>query len=488
MRNSSVIGRVAALAAVAVALVAVALIVLSNGTTYQVRAIFQNASQIVSGDLVEVAGNQIGTVSGIGLTPDGQAQLTLSITNPAYEPLRQGTMATVRELSLSGIASRYVTLQLGSPDAPKIASNGIIPSTHTTSEVDLDQIFNTLNGPTRKGLQDVFQGSAAQFKGQGKVAQQALAYLNPAVAASSALFAEVNRNTGSFTNYIVKTGNLVSDLARRSGDLSGLVSHLATTTGALAAQRVPLASSLQQLPGFMRLANTTFVNLRSALDELKPLVDTSKPVAPKLEKLLIQLRPLARDSVPTLRDLSNIISRPGANNDLIELTKLGVPLQNATVSNLTVNGKVRPGAFPVSTQALNSSTPELATARPYAADLTGWFEGYTHPGTIDANGGSSRIAPVIGVASLENGALNILPPFATATLRSVLAFGGLGDPTGGLLTGGSGGGSGSGGTGSFGGLLTTGQGDRCPGSAERGAVYYPETGFPCNPSQTPTGP
>jgi hypothetical protein len=36
-------------------------------------------------------------------------------------------------------------------------------------------------------------------------------------------------------------------------------------------------------------------------------------------------------------------------------------------------------------------------------------------------------------------------------------------------------------------LLTFGQGDRCPGSMERGAIWYPETGYPCNPSELPTG-
>jgi phospholipid/cholesterol/gamma-HCH transport system substrate-binding protein len=365
----------------------------------------------------------------------------------------------------------------------------VITSTNTTSEVDLDELFNTLNPPTLKGLQDVFQGSAAEYKDQGAVAQQALKYLNPAVAASSTLFREVNRNTDQFTNFLVKTSNLVTDLSQRSADLTGLVQHLSTTTGALAAQRVPLAQSLQRLPGFMRLANTTFVNLRSALDDLTPLVNASKPVAPKLQKLLIQLRPLARDSVPTLKDLSNIISRPGANNDLIELTKLGVPLAGATVRKVNVDGKVRPGAFPESTQALNQSTPELATARPYAVDLTGWFEGYTHPGTIDANGGTSRVAPVIGIGSLENGTLNLLPAFADPTLRSILAFGPISSLLGSTGLGGVlGVGGSSGGGSSQAGLLTTGQGDRCPGSAERGAVYFPESGFPCNPKQIPTGP
>ncbi len=465
VRNSSVIGRVAAVAAIAVALVAVVVILLSSGSSYQVRAVFANASQIVSGDLVEVSGTQIGTVSDIALTPDGQAQLTLSISNGAYSPLRQGTTATVRELSLSGIASRYVALNLGAPNAPRIPNGGVIGPNNTTSEVDLDQLFNTLNGPTRQGLRNVFLGSAAAYKGKGQLANEAWQYLNPAIAASSTLFAQINRNTGSFTRFLVKTSHLVTDVSQRSADLSGLVSHLSTTTGALAQERVPLGQTLRQLPGFMRLANTTFVNLRSALDDLTPLVNASKPVAPKLQKLLVQLQPLAEDSVPTVKDLSAIVSKPGANNDLTDLVRLGVPLAGATVRNINANGKVRPGAFPQSVTALNDSTPELAVARPYAVDLTGWFEGYTHPGTNDANGSSSRVAPVVGVGSIENGTLNVLPAFADPALRAPLAFGGNGQT----------------------GLLTTGQGDRCPGSMERGAVWYPESGFPCNPNEIPTG-
>jgi phospholipid/cholesterol/gamma-HCH transport system substrate-binding protein len=463
VRNSSVIGRVAALAAVGIAIVAVAVILLSGGSSYQVKAVFTNASQLVTGDQVQVAGNPIGSVSKITLTPSGQAELTLTINSSTFQPLHQGTQATVRLSSLSGIANRYVDLRLGSGTAPKIPSGGVIPTSNTTSAVDFDQLFNTLDGPTRKGLQNLIQGSASQYANAGEKAQAAWQYLNPAVASTSLLFRELNRDTGKFTNFIVKSGNLVSDIAQRQSDLSGLVGHLNTTTQALAAQHTALGQSLQRLPGFMRLANTTFVNLRSALDDLQPLVDASKPVAPKLQKLLVQLKPLAEDSVPTIRDLSNIIKKPGADNDLIELTKLGVPLAQATVRDTTANGKVRPGAFPISTTALNDSTPELATARPYAVDLTGWFEGYTHPGTIDANGGASRIAPVVGLGSIENGSLNLF-----SNLLNILP--GSNDRLQFAQQ-----------------MLTTGQGDRCPGSMERGALYYPESGYPCNPNEVPTG-
>jgi phospholipid/cholesterol/gamma-HCH transport system substrate-binding protein len=473
-----VIGRIAAIAAVSAALVAVVVILLSSGSSYQVNAIFGNAGQIVSGDLVQVAGNPVGTVSKISLTPNGQARLTLIINNKTFEPLRRGTQADIRQTSLSGIANRYVDIRIGPATGGSIPDGGVIPTVDTTDVVDLDQLFNTLDAPTRKGIQNLIQGSASAYIGRGPQLQKALIYLNPAIASSSTLFAELDRHPEDFTNFIVKTSNLVTTVAARSSDLSALIGSLSTTTQALAAQHVSLGESLQKLPPFMRLANTTFVNLRSALDDLTPLVNAAKPVAPKLQVLLQQLKPLAEQSVPTVKNLANIISRPGADNDLTELTKLGVPLANATVNQIHANGKLRPGAFPITTTALNDSTPELAVARPYAVDLTGWFEGFTHPGTIDANGSSSRVAPVVGVGTVQNGTLNILGPAGGALLnpadfglRAIFAFGGT-NPTAGASTG----------------VLTTGQGDRCPGSMELGAVFFPESGFPCNPSETPSGP
>jgi phospholipid/cholesterol/gamma-HCH transport system substrate-binding protein len=450
------IGRVAAIAAVAIAVVVVAMIVLGGGSSYTVHAVFENASQLVTGDQVEVAGTPVGVVSNIELTPNSQAKVTFDVSSGTYQPLRVGTIATVRQVSLSGVASRYIDLRLGPGNAATVPNGGTIGTRYTTSAVDLDQLFNTLDAPTRKGLQDVIQGFATSYTGRGKQAQLAWQYLNPALASTSMLFREINRDTGKFTNFVVQTGNLLSDISQRQADLSGLVQHLGTTTTALANQNVALGQSIQRLPDFMRLANTTFVNLRRALDDLTPLVNDSKPVAPKLQRLLEQLKPLAVNAVPTVQHLSQIIHRPGPNNDLIELVKLGVPLAAVTVHNVNVNGKSRPGAFPQSVNALSGSTPELTVARPYAVDLTGWFEGYSHPGIQEANGGSNRAGLVVGAFSVTDGqALNIIPALRLLNAKQ---------------------------------LLTFGQGDRCPGSMERGAVFFPQSGYPCDPTQVPNGP
>ena len=68
----------------------------------------------------------------------------------------------------------------------------------------------------------------------------------------------------------------------------------------------------------MRQANTTFVNLRAALDDLDPLVADTKAVVPHLAPFLRQLRPVARDSVPVFRDLSTALHRDGPTNDLTD--------------------------------------------------------------------------------------------------------------------------------------------------------------------------
>jgi phospholipid/cholesterol/gamma-HCH transport system substrate-binding protein len=228
-----------------------------GGSSYQVRTVFQDASQIVSGDQVQIAGNTVGTVSKISLTRSGQAELTLSIENSSYTPLHQGTEATVRLSSLSGIANRYIDLRLGPANAPKIPSGGAITNTYTTSAVDIDQLFNTL-----------------------------------------------------------KSGKLLSDIAVKQAYLTALVKNLGVTRQALASQKTALGQAIQQLPGFMALADTTFVNLRGSLDQLTPLVDASKPVAPKLVKFLAQLRPLAQNAVPTVRNLANLICSRGAKPGL----------------------------------------------------------------------------------------------------------------------------------------------------------------------------
>src|SRR5215467_1871340 len=235
MRSVSRVGRVAAIGAVIVAAVIVGFVLFGGGRGYTVNAVFENGGQIVKGNLVEVAGVKAGSVKGISITPQGQAKIKMSIDG-AYAPLPQATKAVVRQASQSGYANRYIELQLpGGPSKgqPKIANGGTLTEAQTVATVDIDQLFNTLDPSTRKALQDFFKGSAAQYQGVTKQANLGLHYLNPALATSSRVFNELNRDTPVLEHFIGDSAHLVTAVAQKRDDLAALVQNLNTTTHAI---------------------------------------------------------------------------------------------------------------------------------------------------------------------------------------------------------------------------------------------------------------
>ena len=457
MRHSRQIARVVSVAAVAAAAIVVAVVLIGGGqgSGYSVKARFQNASQLVKGNLVQVSGRPIGKVKDIRLTRDGQAEVEFDV-NEAFAPLRQGTRITVRQASLSGIANRYLDLRLPPQSAPPITDGGTVDTEATTSAVDLDQLFNTFDPATRKNLQKVVRGFGTQYDGRSREMNEGLLYLNPSLAASSRLFRELNRDTKLLERFIVSSSRLVTDVADRRDDLASLVDNLATTTTALGDEKVALADSIEQLPDFLRRSNTTFLNLRGALDDLDPLVDESKPVARKLRPLLAQLRPLARDARPTLRDLSRLIRRGGADNDLVELTRAQVPVRNVAVGPFTDNGRSREGALPASTRALQGSLEQVSFFRPYSVDFLGWLDDFSHSGVYDALGGVSRVGVHANAFLLAEGQLTPIPP----ELREQ----------------------------AFNATAERGQRNRCPGSADhvaddRSNPWKPTESYNCDPTE-----
>jgi len=398
--KASVAGRIAAVLALLIAAVVVILLVLGGGSSYTVTAQFQNASQLVTGNNVSVAGAPVGSIDSISLSDDGQALVKMEISDSAYTPLPEGTHATVRSQSLSGIANRYVDLDLPTqPDGKTISSGGTISQTDTTSEVDLDEFFNTLNKPTVAHLKQVIQGFAASYDGVGAKANRGYHYLNPFLSTSRRVFGELNSDQANLEGLVVDAAGLTSTLDAKSPEISQLVANLNGMLGTIGAQQASLASAVGQLPDFMRQFNTTAVNLRAALDDVQPLVDATRPVARKLQPFAKRLRGFARDAVPTVRGLNGIVKQPGASNDLIELTRLQDPLAEIGVGPVNRNGDSRPGALPAAADALKNSLDQVSTLRAYSPELTGWFDDFGHSGFPDAFGGIGRISTTLNAFS-----------------------------------------------------------------------------------------
>jgi phospholipid/cholesterol/gamma-HCH transport system substrate-binding protein len=383
--------RLVAIAALIAAVVLLALLIFGGDGGYRVNAVFDNAGQIVVGNQVRVGGRPVGSVEKVSLDEQARAVVELKVDDE-LAPLHAGTTATIRATSLSGIANRFVSLQPGPNNGSEIADGGRIGVDETTAPVDLDQLFNTFDPKTRRGLRQLIEGQATYYGGRSKQASEALRYLSPALASTSRLTRELVYDDGVFDRFLVDTSRVMRAVAQRRGELASLVGNANATAGAIGDESASLARALDLLPGSLRKANTTFVNLRSTLDDLDPLVAASKPATVDLAPFLRQLRPLVRDSEPTVRDLRVLIRKPGPDNDLIDLTAKLPRLERLTST-----------VFPRAIRTMDRSSDVVDTLRQYTPDLAGWFTKFGQAAAgYDANGHYARIQPMFSPFSVND--------------------------------------------------------------------------------------
>ncbi|MFI4989610.1 MAG: MlaD family protein [Solirubrobacterales bacterium] len=438
-------GRPLAVGALAIVVLVVAYIVFAGGGGGTYKLEMKEGFQLVRGDQVQVGGVPVGTVTSIDLTHDFKALVTIHVDS-SLTPLHAGTTAQVRVPSLSSVANRYVALSLGPNNAPALSSGATLPASATKDVTDLDQLFNTFNPATRKGLQQFIQGTAEQYVGQGKSLGQAIEYFAPSFNATDHIFAELVRDQSTFTSFLVETAKAVSTIGARKDQLSSLVENANTTFTAIGAEQQNLAQGVKELPVTLRQGGRTFAELPSTLGALKRLVDASKPTVKPLTTLFTSLKPLLDTATPVVKNFSQAFSRPGPNNDLTDFAN-AIP---ALVKQLT-------SSTPVTVQALQESVPITAFFGPYSTELEGTLREFGQASAYyDADGHYARLNPVFPDFAPGGGANNLVPAGAGTALAP----------------------------------LKTGQLRRCPGGATQPAAdgsspFTDNELLSCDPSQTP---
>jgi phospholipid/cholesterol/gamma-HCH transport system substrate-binding protein len=437
-------GRLLAVGALAIVVLIVAYLLFAGAGGAEYHLEMKEAGQLVKGDQVQVGGVPVGSVKEIALTHDFKARVTIHVDS-SLTPLHAGTIAQIRVPSLTGVANRYVALTPGPNSAPALAAGATLPASDTREVVDLDQLFNTLNPKTRKGLQQLIQGSAEQYAGAGHALGKATELFAPSFAAFDHFFSELVRDQSTFTDFLVESAKALTTIAAHKESLSDLVEHADQTFQAVGSQQSSLASGLRQLPVTLNQGNKTFTELPATLTALTQVINAQQPNTKALTGLFEKLRPLVTTATPVVNNFSQAISRPGANNDLTDAFA-ALPAVAQALTTASPNG----------VRALQESVPITAFFGPYSPELQGALRDFGQSSAYyDANGHYARISPV--TPSFKLGANNNLTP---ASAQQGLEG------------------------------LQTGQLRRCPGAATQpsadGSAPFTDNGqLSCDPTETP---
>jgi phospholipid/cholesterol/gamma-HCH transport system substrate-binding protein len=401
--------RIAAIAVLAVAVIALAIVILNGGSEHRYSLLFQNASQLVPDNQVLIGGQPVGSVESIELTDDNLAKVVVSVE----QELHEGTTATIRATSLSGVANHYVSISPGPNSNPPLRDGETLGLSSTTTPVDIDQLFNTFPPPVRRALGQFIKGNAQLYAGAGKAANSSYKYLGVGLNRFGALTGELASDEHLLSRFVASSARLTTAISERGQELSSAVANADAALGAISSQNAALGASLHELPPTLRQANTTFVNLRAALDDVEPLFDTAKPATKELAPFLSELRPFFSKAVPVFKNLRLTVARKGFANDTAEL-----------LADLPVVQKRAAKAFPHSEAAIAAFQPNLNFIRAYAPDL---LNGFAKLGQVtapyDGNGHYARASFSNLNIFNRNSASGVLEPIAPSEQYDSLAAG-----------------------------------------------------------------
>jgi phospholipid/cholesterol/gamma-HCH transport system substrate-binding protein len=362
---------VAVIAVLAIAVIALGYVIFNGGSEHKYNLLFQNASQLVPDNQVLIGGQAVGSVESIELTDDSVEQ-----------ELHEGSTAIIRATSLSGVANHYVSISPGPNSNPPLGNDATLGLASTTTPIDIDQLFNTFPAPVRRGLAQFIQGNSEVYAGAGKPANDTFKYIGVGFNRAGAFAHEINADEKLFSRFLVSSSRLGTTVSERGAELSSAISNANAAFGAIAKQNAALGTSLQLLPPTFRQANTTFVNLRAALDDVEPLINTSRTATKNLAPFLGELRPFLSKATPVFKNLRLTVRRKGFANDSAELLGFLPGVQQRASR-----------AFPHSEGAITAFQPNLNFIRAYTPDL---FNGFARLGQVsapyDGNGHYVRVS------------------------------------------------------------------------------------------------
>ncbi len=273
--------------------------------TYKISAQVPDANTLLPGNEVRIGGVRVGVVEDV--TPiqdeDGSVSAKLDLSLDAEtEELPVDSKIVVRARSALGL--KYLEIQRGT-SSDGFAPGAIMPvSAAELVPVDIDQVFNTFDDPTRTAIQANLVEFGNALAGRGPAINSAIGRLRPLLP--------------KLTRVMTNLGSPETRLGRFFSSLTDTVAEIA-----------PVAS--QQADMFVAL-DTTFTSLASvARPFIQETISEAPPTLDVGTETLPRIRPFLAHSASLFTELQPGIESLRANADTIaSALEVGAPVLRAS--------------------------------------------------------------------------------------------------------------------------------------------------------------
>ena len=213
---------------------------LDFGTSREYKAEFTDATGVVKGDDIRIAGVKVGTVKKVEIVERTRALVTFSVQETTS--LSKATRADIRYRNLVG--QRYISLSNQIGDSAKLAEGATIPVSQTSPALDLTVLFNgfkpLFEALTPSDINKLSYEIVQVFQGEGGTLEGLLAH----TASVTSTLADRDQIIGQLIDNL---NEVLAHLGSRDEQLNRLITTFRTFVGGLKDDRQAILGSLDQI-------------------------------------------------------------------------------------------------------------------------------------------------------------------------------------------------------------------------------------------------
>jgi virulence factor Mce-like protein len=283
--------------------------------SYRFEAAFPEAATLAQEADVRIAGVSVGKVKTKELNDaDGTIKPNTIVeleVKDEYAPIPANTKAILRQKTLLG--ETYVELTPGT-SSEMLDDGGRLPDGQVEPTVELDEIYQAFDKPTREAFRAWIKNSAGAIKGgTGQHLNDAIGNLE-GFAVDGADILEVLDEQGKGLRQLVKnTGVTFKALNERTNGLRDLIVNSNNVFEATASRDDALAETFRIFPTFLDESKLTLSRLQVFANDTRPLIRDLRPVAADLGPTVRDLGDLAPDLKQLFIDLDPLIDVSNRN-------------------------------------------------------------------------------------------------------------------------------------------------------------------------------
>jgi virulence factor Mce-like protein len=284
-----------------------------SGGGYTVRAIFDNAGNLISGEDVKIDGVKVGTVGSVVPTPQAKAAITLEISNPGFQDFRADASCTIEPQGLIG--EKYVDClptqprAYGTPLPPPLstipagqegAGDRLLPVQNTSSPVDLDLLGDIARLPQRQRLAIIINELGAGLAGRGSDLNATLRRADPALRELDKVLGLLASESHTLANLAVESDRALAPVAADRERFADFIAQANTVATATARHRGALEQNFAAFPAFLRQFTPALKRVGQLADQITPTFTDLGVAAPGINQAFENLGPFSTSSTKFL--------------------------------------------------------------------------------------------------------------------------------------------------------------------------------------------